>query len=197
MSYETFLKQLRQALVGIPPEEIDGAMEFYEEYFADAGPEREAEVLREMGSPGAVAAQIKADFAVRSLQTRPQTAKNGISAAWLVLLAILASPVALPLAIGMFCVGFGLLLILLVVLLALFISVVAVFLTGLLLIGICFTRPEIGAYGIIQCLGGGFICIGISVLLGVVSVQISRFAFRGIAHMLNNMNQKRKRGQSL
>ena len=38
------------------------ALEYYEGYFDDAGPENEGEVIRELGNPGKVAAIIKADL---------------------------------------------------------------------------------------------------------------------------------------
>lgn len=42
----------------LPEEERDSAMEYYEDYFADAGPENEAQIIDEFGSPELVARQI-------------------------------------------------------------------------------------------------------------------------------------------
>ena len=59
MSKSEFLSQLRACLVGrMGEEELKSALSYYDEYFEDAGVEREGEVLEELGSPAAVAAQV-------------------------------------------------------------------------------------------------------------------------------------------
>lgn len=62
MNRVQFMKQLEKLLSDISEEERKEALDYYESYFDDAGPEREAEVIRELGSPGKVAAIIKADL---------------------------------------------------------------------------------------------------------------------------------------
>jgi hypothetical protein len=57
-----FMKQLERLLWDIPEQECRDAIDFYNAYFDDAGPENEAQVIRELGSPGKVAAIIKADL---------------------------------------------------------------------------------------------------------------------------------------
>ena len=52
MNRAQFMKQLEKLLSDISEEERKEALDYYESYFDDAGPEREAEVLRELGSPG-------------------------------------------------------------------------------------------------------------------------------------------------
>ncbi len=60
MSYEQFMRELDSLLVGVPAEEREEALQYYSDYFADAGKENEEEVLRELGGPKKVAALIKA-----------------------------------------------------------------------------------------------------------------------------------------
>lgn len=62
MGKAEFLERLEQLLSDIPEEERREALEFYRNYFEDAGEGREAEVIRELESPEKVAAQIKAGF---------------------------------------------------------------------------------------------------------------------------------------
>lgn len=62
MNRAQFMEQLKKLLSDIPEEERREALEYYESYFDEAGEEREAEVIRELGSPGKVAAIIKADL---------------------------------------------------------------------------------------------------------------------------------------
>ena len=56
------MEQLERLLSDISEAERQEALEYYEGYFDDAGPENEGEVIRELGNPGKVAAIIKADL---------------------------------------------------------------------------------------------------------------------------------------
>lgn len=60
MDKNTFLQQLEAELAGATPDERVAALQYYAEYFDDAGPEREKEVLAELGSPQKVASDIRA-----------------------------------------------------------------------------------------------------------------------------------------
>lgn len=59
MNKEKFLKQLEQLLRDIPESERREAMEYYQNYFEDAGEEEESRIIEELGSPQEVAASIK------------------------------------------------------------------------------------------------------------------------------------------
>lgn len=63
MSREEYLDQLAYLLQDIPQEERDEAMEFYRDYFEEAGEGQEAYVISTLGSPEKVAAQIKSSLA--------------------------------------------------------------------------------------------------------------------------------------
>ena len=62
MDRAQFMRELESLLADIPETERREALEFYENYFDDAGPENEVSVIRELGSPQKVAAIIKADL---------------------------------------------------------------------------------------------------------------------------------------
>lgn len=62
MNRNEFILRLKQALSSMPEEERRRAVEYYENYFDEAGPENEAEVLRELGAPEKVAADILKNF---------------------------------------------------------------------------------------------------------------------------------------
>ena len=108
MTKETYLKQLRHKLRKLPEEEIESAIEYYTEYFDEAGEENTQSVINELGSPASVASKILADFAVKDLSNHPNSAKKSLSAVWLIVLAIFASPIAIPLLIGVCALIFGL-----------------------------------------------------------------------------------------
>lgn len=62
MNRREFMGQLERLLADIPGQERQEALDYYNNYFDDAGEENEAEVIRTLGSPGKIAAVIKADL---------------------------------------------------------------------------------------------------------------------------------------
>jgi uncharacterized membrane protein len=61
MNRSEFMAGLRKLLVSIPEDEREEALQYYEGYFEDAGPENEGNVIKELGSPEKVASIIWAD----------------------------------------------------------------------------------------------------------------------------------------
>lgn len=72
MNKTEFLEQLERLLGDISQQEREEALDFYRSYFEDAGEENEAQVIQELGSPGKVAAIIKADLG----ESREETGKE-------------------------------------------------------------------------------------------------------------------------
>lgn len=63
MNRQEFLRQLAQLLEDVPETERREALEYYNNYFDDAGPEKEAQVIQELGgSPEKAAASLKAEL---------------------------------------------------------------------------------------------------------------------------------------
>lgn len=62
MNRAEFLKQLEYLLQDMPEDEREDAVAYYRDYFEEAGPDQEAAVLRELGSPERIAAMIRADW---------------------------------------------------------------------------------------------------------------------------------------
>ena len=58
MTRQEFMTALRDKLILLSPEEREDAVQFYEEYFDEAGAENEQAVLTELGSPEALAEKI-------------------------------------------------------------------------------------------------------------------------------------------
>lgn len=59
MNRREFMDRLEALLQSISPEERNEAMQYYNDYFDDAGPENEGRVIRELESPEKVAAIIR------------------------------------------------------------------------------------------------------------------------------------------
>lgn len=63
MTRDEFMKELAYLLQDIQDEDKDDAVQYYTDYFEEAGPDKEAEVIQELGSPERIAAIIRADIA--------------------------------------------------------------------------------------------------------------------------------------
>lgn len=59
MNREEYLKRLSFLLKDLPEEEIEDAIAYYEDYFEEAGEDKEEQVIRELGSPEKIAKMIR------------------------------------------------------------------------------------------------------------------------------------------
>lgn len=78
MNKNEFLARLRSALVSLPFEEGQSAVKYYEEYFADAGEDREDEIVKELGSPEMLAATILGGFSSPPARTSDVRGTAGV-----------------------------------------------------------------------------------------------------------------------
>lgn len=102
MTKNEFIAALRAKLSMLSEDEREDAVQFYEEYFDEAGPENEQAVIQELGSPDAVAEKIlsgEGKVVQRGWQNGGSTQhphkksqKSGNILLW-VLLAIITSPI--------------------------------------------------------------------------------------------------------
>ena len=102
------MKELEQALKRLPKAEREEALSYYNEYFDDAGPERES------GSDGRTG-RCKRDCssdrkgscteAPGGAETGEKAARKGLSTLWIVLLALCAAPIGLPLLLAVVIFG--------------------------------------------------------------------------------------------
>ena len=93
MTKYEYLAELERLLAALPEQERRDAMNYYEEYFVSAGPEKEAEAIRELGTPQQAAQKIleEAGVAAAPAPEAPQAApaaKKGLPAAAKVALAV-------------------------------------------------------------------------------------------------------------
>lgn len=180
-----FMEELTVQLSQIDPQERADAIAFYNEYFDEAGAENEQNVIEELGSPAQVAAQIKADAAVKEIRSETPPVKKGISAIWVVILGILALPVAFPLILIAGLLAFALLAVV-AALIFTFIVVIAAFLfAGIMVIaagiGVLFIVPAVGIF----YLGCGLAVIGISIVAAALAVIIVQAVINGLLKLLN------------
>ena len=99
MTKTEYMKVLSKKLRRLPKEDYERAVEYFEEYFADAGLENEQKAIEDLGTPEEAARELIMDLAEENADKPPKTVKRGMRAIWIRILGICAAPIALPLAL--------------------------------------------------------------------------------------------------
>lgn len=153
MNREEYMKRLERALNGISESEKAEALQYYRDYFDDAGVENEQEVMEALGTPENLAETIKKEqmgqqdsfeqnadsedtYVGATKENEDNKKKNKLSGgtiAAIVILAILASPIILTVAAAVASALVGVV----VAIFSAVVSVIAVVLALILVVVIC------------------------------------------------------------
>lgn len=190
MNRMEFMTELASLLQDIPAEDRRDAMQYYNDYFDDAGEELEQQVIEELESPAKVAEKIKANLTEdgddrkgdQTYQSGEQPPRerlhpaSGSGRTWkIILIAVVilcALPVILPVAFGILCGVIGILFGIFGLFLALVATAASILIAGIALIvsGIFCLVPEV-AVGL-ALIGSGLILsvLGVIALVGAVKL---------------------------
>ncbi len=108
MTRQEYMQQLAALLAAMPEAERRDALDYYEEYFDAAGPEKEAQTIQELGSPQNVAEKIWEGTGAQSGTPMPdnsmpeQGSRRRKSLVWIVLAILAILIVVLLVFIGSF-----------------------------------------------------------------------------------------------
>lgn len=221
-----FMEQLDKLLSELPESERSEAMQYYNDYFDDAGPEHEQEILQELGTPERVAQIIKdglfdknsekveytetgyhgatyekvMEIADRKKKSGGQTDNQGDSVAKILLIIVLAI-VALPVVIGALGTLFGVLLAAAIV-----IGVFALLSVGFIIGGIVMfiyglVKLFVIPLGAVTLMGGGMVLAGLGILFGlavaVVVTVVIPLIWKGIMYLVKWPERRRKGGATV
>lgn len=198
MNKAEFIRKLKVELVKLPKEELEDVIQYYTEYLEEA--EDVAKVIEELGSPNKIAAQIKADYAVKQLDNINANSKQknkGISAVWLVILGIFAAPVALPIAIAGGAVALTFFFAAIAIAISLLVCTALVFLCGILAVIAGIASLFINFANGIIAIGLGLIFVGVTLFLGTGIVFGTRALFRFIAKYMNKRRQQKSKREGV
>lgn len=188
MKRAEFMTQLAALLQDLPADERKEALQYYEDYFRDAGETNEAEVIEELGSPRKVADTIREGLGVPKWEQKgtevvpgpkaPQGELNQqnnriLKILLIVGICILASPAiggALAVVIGIVTAVLGVFVALVVGAIAMVVAGVIVFCSGILCV-----VPEV-AMGL-ALMGTGLVLLALGAMLAVASVWVAAKVF--------------------
>lgn len=177
--------------VELPEDEYSNVMQYYTEYFAEAGAEKEYEVLKELGSPEDLAKKIIAEYKGKTA-LEPEvttTKKKGLPIGWIIFIAIVGS----PLWLALFFVALGLIIAVIAVMAALICVAAAGLVAGTVTviggIAMLFNNPANG----ILTIGTGFLfgTVGIGAIL--LSVLLIRLIIKLIKYISSKSSRKEKK----
>lgn len=158
MNKAEYIAALRREIQALPEAEREEAIKYYSDYFDDAGTEKEAEVMSELGTPQELAQFILSNFAcvpeptskgrgdtdsdapnksVNQSVARPTTSETQSSAArivLLILLVVITFPIWCPVVATVGGILFGVFVAIIAVGAALVIAAAAVLLAGVALV---------------------------------------------------------------
>lgn len=203
MRKEEFLKRLENKLRDLDREEYEEALNYYKEYIEEAGEEKEEEVLRKLGSPERVAAQIKAEVAASKLEEKESNYKentnyekvsssNSLNIILYIVLGILALPLALPLAVTVFALLLTFLMLIFTVLIVFIAIWSAVGISGLGFIMAGLVTVFTDLYTGVFFIGVGLIGISIFLITSIPVISGVKGILKGVAILLKNLFYKIK-----
>lgn len=191
MNREQFMSELKGKLQGLPFDEAEAAVAFYEEYFDEAGEQYEQTAIDSLGSPSDAAAKIIGEFAIRDIEKSPKSTKKSFSVIWMIILGIFASPLALPLALAALIIVLALIIVIFSVIFVFGISGVAIGLTGIA-VSICSVFLAFTNFtSAIFYIGSGLFMLGVGGELLILTVFISQKSFALLARLMGKFLLRR------
>ena len=181
LTKEEYLAQLKKYLKSLPNEDYNNAMDYFTEYFEDAGPEGEAALIQELGTPKEAAYEIL-DNLITEKRKDPDTPIWKII--FLTFLSICAAPIGGALALTIIALA-------LAGVLAIFSFGIAFALVGgkLFIRGIIAITASLSGASLIS--GAGLFSIGISILAILAVFCFCKWIVLVLAHFIQNMSRKR------
>jgi uncharacterized membrane protein len=191
MNKNTFISELSRKLRGLPKPDYDDAMNYYIEYFLDAGIDELTDVTPLIGSVDEVAARILEECTDKQVEkvAKEGGVKNSTKAIWFILLGIIAAPIAFPVAFSIIIVIITLIVCAVAVVVALLAASVGVVITGLAAIPAIFWA-ETGSQAMVL-LGVACVAISIGTLMCIAFYKIGELLIKSIIKLIRYISKKR------
>ena len=193
MTKVEYLAKLDKYLRNLPKEDYQEAMDYFSEYFEEAGPENEAQVIAELGTPKEAARDIISRLLDEKIIDQEKTPKSRVSMVWLAILAILSAPVTLPLALFLFLAVITILA-LGVAAIAVVLSLGVAFLTsGIYMLFDSWSYLNISFSATALSFGLGLLALGLSLLALLAAGAVCKVVGRSIVNLARKTENKRRK----
>ena len=190
MTKTEYIAKLTKYLRKLPQQDYKEAIEYFMEYFEEAGPENEARVIAELGTPKEAAHEVISRLLEEKIVEDKSSLRNKTTILWIAILAVLASPVALPILLFFLAMLLTLILIIFAVIVtalaltfALLISGVYTFFTSFSLLNVSLASTLFGG-------GLGLLMFGGALLLLLISFEICKLIVKLITLLIKWLIKK-------
>ena len=190
MTRTEYIAKLTKYLRKLPQQDYEEAIEYFMEYFEEAGPENEARVIAELGTPKEAAHEVISRLLEEKIVEDKSSLRNKTAILWIAILAVLASPVALPILLFFLAMIMTLLMIIFAVLVtalaltfALLISGAYTFFTSFSLLSVSLASTLFGG-------GLGLLMFGGALLLLLISFEICKLIVKLITLLIKWLIKK-------
>lgn len=189
MKKTEYLAELDRYLRKLPEADYKEAMEYFTEYFDEAGEDKEEEVIRELGTPKEAASEIIHNILGKTLaEDKPRSYKQSLTIA---ALATLAAPIGLPLAIALLSFLLGVVLFILGIMLVGVILLLALFSVGIFyMVDAVNLWQQVSLSAASISFGGGMLAVGIGLLACLILYQLIKLCGRGLLLLIHTLTKK-------
>ncbi|HFI0404058.1 TPA: DUF1700 domain-containing protein [Streptococcus suis] len=185
MNRKEYLQKLEKHLKHLPKEDFQDTVDYFNEFFDEK--ENDEEAIQELGSPKEAASEILATLYEKE---RTEDKPNTRNMVWLTILAILAAPIGIPLAITLVALFITLLLFILsafLLLISLWIVLLSLAIAQLLLAFDLFTLSWSSS---LLFTGLALVCLALTLLGSKFTLDLGSKTFLLVLHWIQRTIRK-------
>lgn len=191
MNRTEYIVELKKCLKDVNESDKEDALRYCAEYLDEAGEDHEQQAMEELGKPAKFAAQIKADVAIRSTDSKvEEKGKRAVHNIWAIFLGIFAMPIALPLLVAAVVLLFAFFIVIICLIIAAILVGVAGVIASIAFL-LSFVVLPFGVDSLIR-LGGGFLCLGIGIAVSIGMYTVLHSALAWFYQVVSNLYEKAK-----
>ena len=195
MTRTEYLNQLEAYLMQLPQADRIEAMDYFKELFDDAGPEGEEDLIASLGSPKEAAHDILTTLLDKKINEE-NSSKNNRQVIQIAILALLAAPIGIPVAISFLMVIICIFIAAISILLTFFAVSAAGMVLGAVLLFESFYVLSESTSAFMLIFGGGLLAIGASSLVLLATSYVTRFFGILVLRLIQWILNRGKRGES-
>ena len=174
MTKTEYLAKLTKYLRKLPQKDYEETLEYFMEYFEEAGPENEAQVIAELGTPKEAAHEVITRLLDEKIIEDKSSLRNKTTILWIAILAVLASPVALPILLFFLAMLMTLLMIIFAVIVTALALTFALLISGVYTFFTSFSLLSVSLASTLFGVGLGLLMFGGALLLLFASFEICK-----------------------
>ena len=188
-----YLSKFNALLVQLTDDERDEVVECYREYLLDAAIANYDDCVAELGTPKQLARKVLADYSIRFNEnlnantSKRQKSQATVRTIWLIVLALLSTPITIPALIVILAVFFAL-----AVTVFAFVIAAGAILIGVTILAFAMLTAGIGIFGqslwvALFYLGSGLAIISAELLVLPLFIWLISVILQGIAKIVQNL----------